>query len=252
MSVVPLRRGEAGAVSTLDPDLRDKLSELHARIENLDANGMLRVALTEAFVGKIAIISSFAAESVVLLHHVARINPAVPVLFLNTGKLFGETLRYRDRLQEVLGLTDVRAIGPYPDDRARLDPEGALWSRDPDACCHFRKVLPLRRALEGFEAYVTGRKRFQTAARAKMHKVELADGRFRFNPLVDWDRAAITRYIEAHKLPKHPLVNDGYPSIGCIPCTRRVGAGEDYRSGRWAGLDKEECGIHAGVDGEGI
>ena len=197
-------------------------------------------------------VSSFAAESVVLLHHVAALDPTTPVLFLNTGKLFGETLRYRDRLQDALGLTDIRAIGPHPDDRKDLDAEGTLWSRDPDACCHFRKVVPLSRALTGFSATITGRKRFQTAARATMDRVELAEGRFRFNPLIDWSLEDLMGYIEENNLPKHPLLMDGYPSIGCMPCTRRVAAGESYRAGRWAGLDKDECGIHAGIDGEGI
>jgi phosphoadenosine phosphosulfate reductase len=228
-----------------------RLADLSEKSARLDASGVLHLALTE-FPGRTAIISSFAAESVVLLHLAAQLDPAVPVVFLNTGKLFGETLRYRDRLQDVLGLTDVRAVGPHPADRQALDPEGTLWSRDPDACCHFRKVVPLRRALEPFEAVITGRKRFQTAARASMEKVEFADGRFRFNPLGEWSLGDLTRHIEAHGLPKHPLVNDGYPSIGCIPCTRRVAVGEGYRDGRWAGTAKVECGIHTGVDGEGI
>jgi phosphoadenosine phosphosulfate reductase len=225
---------------------------LRAKTAALDTHGLLQFALKQAFPGRIAVVSSFAAESVVLLHHVAALDPTTPVLFLNTGKLFGETLRYRDRLQDALGLTDIRAIGPHPDDRKDLDAEGTLWSRDPDACCHFRKVVPLSRALTGFSATITGRKRFQTAARATMDRVELAEGRFRFNPLIDWSLEDLMGYIEENNLPKHPLLMDGYPSIGCMPCTRRVAAGESYRAGRWAGLDKDECGIHAGIDGEGI
>jgi phosphoadenosine phosphosulfate reductase len=225
---------------------------MRERTVGLDTHGILEYALRQAFPQRIAVVSAFAAESVVLLHHVAQVDPATPVLFLNTGKLFGETLRYRDRLQEVLGLTDIRAIGPHPDDRKRLDSEGTLWSRDPDACCHFRKVVPLSHAIAGFDATITGRKRFQTTARAAMERIELADGRFRFNPLVDWTLEDLTRYTEEMGLPKHPLVMDGYPSIGCLPCTRRVRDGEGYRDGRWAGLDKDECGIHIGIDGDGI
>jgi phosphoadenosine phosphosulfate reductase len=230
---------------------RDRYAVLKAQGEDLDAQELLRLAM-ESFSGKIAVISAFAAESVVLLHQVAQIDATTPVLFLNTHKLFGETMRYRDRLQETLGLTDIRSVGPHPDDRRAQDPEGTLWSRDPDACCHFRKVVPLRRALVGFEAIVTGRKRFQTAERTTMHKVELVEGRVRFNPLVDWSLPELIAYMDEYRLPKHPLINDGYPSIGCIPCTRRVAAGEGYRDGRWAGSDKVECGIHSGVDGEGI
>ena len=246
VSVISLHQGERPPGA-----MRDELTRLRTATERLDTHGLLRFALQE-FAGRIAVVSSFAAESVVLLHHVAAVDPTTPILFLNTGKLFGETLRYRDRLQDVLGLTDIRAIGPHPDDRKKADPEGTLWSRDPDACCDFRKVVPLSRAIAGFAATITGRKRFQTATRAAMTRVELADGRFRFNPLVDWTEADLNAYIEENGLPKHPLVNDGYPSIGCLPCTRRLAAGEGYRDGRWAGFDKDECGIHAGIDGEGI
>ena len=248
MNVAPIRRIDASSVREVTGD---RLSSLRAQASHSDAAGLIRLAL-DAFPGRVAIISAFAAESVVLLHLVAGLDPTTPVLFLNTGKLFGETLRYRDRLQDALGLTDIRAIGPHPEERKALDPEGTLWSRDPDACCHFRKVVPLGRALTGFDAMITGRKRFQTLARAGMDKIELMEGRFRFNPLSDWDLPDLMRYIEDNGLPKHPLLNDGYPSIGCMPCTRRVAAGEGYRDGRWSGRDKDECGIHAGLDGEGI
>jgi phosphoadenosine phosphosulfate reductase len=243
VSAIPLRVAETSA-----PNAR--LHELRARAANVDTHGVLELALGE-FPGSIAAISAFAAESVVLLHLISQIDPTTPVLFLNTGKLFGETLRYRDRVQEVLGLTDVRAVGPHSIDRARLDAQGTLWSRDVGACCSFRKVAPLKRALAGFDAQITGRKRFQTATRQAMDAVELHEGRFRFNPLIDWSREDLFGYIDTHCLPQHPLVRDGYPSIGCMPCTKRVAAGEGYRSGRWAGL-RDECGIHAGLDGDGI
>jgi phosphoadenosine phosphosulfate reductase len=240
------RPGSNGA----DPAAKGRLAKLQAMAAGLDAEGILRLALRE-FPGSVAMVSSFGSESAVLLLMVSRIDPNTPVLFLNTGKLFGETLRYRDRLQDQLGLGDVRSLAPHPIDRATRDPEGTLWSRDTDACCNFRKIVPLKRALEGFEAQITGRKRFQTNARAAMQTVEHFEGRFRFNPLADWSQADLDAYVTEHDLPRHPLVDDGYPSIGCMPCTRRVAAGENYREGRWSGLDKDECGIH-GVDGEGI
>ncbi len=245
VSGAPRARREAISVAQ-----QAKLSTLHAATEGLDAKGIVSLALRE-FPGMTTVVSSFGSESAVLLHLIAEIDPNTPVLFLNTGKLFGETLRYRDRLQDRLGLGDLRSLAPNPSDRAMIDPDGTLWSRDTDACCEFRKVVPLRRALEGFEATITGRKRFQTRERAAMQKVEFFQGRFRFNPLADWSQADLEAYREAHELPAHPLVEDGYPSIGCMPCTRRVKSGEDYRAGRWAGLAKDECGIH-GVDGEGI
>jgi phosphoadenosine phosphosulfate reductase len=225
--------------------------KLYERAQPLACAELLRLG-AETFPRRFAVVSSFAAESVVLLRQLASVAPAIPVIFLNTGKLFGETLRYRDRLQQELGLMDIRAIGPDPTDQSASDPDGTLWKRNPDACCHFRKVVPLRRALAGFDAYVTGRKRFQTAARAMLEKVELVDGRVRFNPLFDWSQDDLTRYINEHRLPKHPLVDDGYLSIGCIPCTQRVRHGEEYRAGRWPGFEKDECGIHTGMDGDGI
>ena len=235
----------------IDPATRAKLAQLRAAAQGRDASGLLELALGGEFAGQAAVVSSFGSESAVLLHLVAAIDPNTPVLFLNTGKLFGETLRYRDRLQEQLGLGDIRSLAPHPVERAGRDPDGTLWSRDTDACCNFRKVLPLKRALEGFAAQITGRKRFQTAERATIMPIEYFEGRFRFNPLADWSLADLEGYRNKHDLPRHPLVDDGYPSIGCMPCTRRVQVGESYRDGRWSGLEKDECGIH-GVDGEGI
>ena len=234
-----------------DPLVKAKLARLQAEMGRRSAQEQIEFVLREEFAGETAVVSSFGSESAVLLHMVAEVDPTTPVLFINTGKLFGETLRYRDRLQDLLGLGDIRTLAPHPADRAAKDPDGTLWSRDTDACCNFRKVIPIRRALEGFQAQITGRKRFQTQARAEMRAVEYFDGRFRFNPLNDWTQADLEAHIARHNLPRHPLVEDGYPSIGCMPCTRRVHAGESYRDGRWSGLDKDECGIH-GVDGEGI
>lgn len=235
------------------PEFTARLERLRARHGTLEGQALL-AAMIEEFKERLCVVSSFGGESAVLLHMLAQVDPTVPVIFLNTGKLFGETLRYRDRLQETLGLTDVRALAPHPEDVKRLDPDGALWSRDPDKCCALRKVWPLQRALEPFDAEVTGRKRFQTRARTALSTIELVDGRFKINPLASWRREDLMRYLEAHHLPHHPLTADGYLSIGCMPCTERVRDGGDYRSGRWAGLEKEECGIHEPVfsDGEGI
>ena len=252
-TVIDTQRGIAPRPAlNFDPQVKAHLAALQKQAEGRDAHGILELALTGEFQGKTAVVSSFGAESAVLLHLVAQIDPNTPILFLNTGKLFGETLRYRDRLQDALGLGDVRSLAPNLGDRALNDPEGSLWSRDADACCNFRKTIPLAKALAPFSAQITGRKRFQTRERASMEPVEFHDARFRFNPLWQWSQADLEAYMQAHKLPAHPLVEDGYPSIGCMPCTRRVQAGEDYRAGRWSGLEKDECGIHIGTDGEGI
>ena len=237
-----------------------RLEQLRRDFGYLEGAELLDAMIHKAFPGKIAMVSSFGSEAVVLLHLLSEVDPTVPVLFLNTGKLFGETLRYRDRLQDKLGLTDVRSLGPDPRIEAEADPMGDLWARDADGCCHLRKVLPLAHGLKGFEASITGRKQFQTGARKGMPTIEQeanadgSPGRFKINPLANWNLDDLKTYIEDHKLPRHPLVKDGYLSIGCMPCTDRVKEGEDYRSGRWAGTDKDECGIHVPglVDGDGI
>jgi phosphoadenosine phosphosulfate reductase len=234
------------------PELAERLAALQSRYRGVGAQALIEAAIATEFKGQTCIVSSFGSESVVLLHLTAQIDPTIPVLFLNTGKLFGETLRYRDRLQDRLGLTDIRSLRPHPSDEARLDPDGVLWARDPNACCNVRKTLPLQRAISGFQAELTGRKRFQTKARGDMAPIELNGSRFVFNPLADWSLQDLADHIVAHDLPRHPLVADGFLSIGCMPCTERVKPGEDYRSGRWAGQDKEECGIHENAGGDGI
>ena len=229
------------------------LAPLNARYEAMTAQEILRHAIHEQFVDRITIVSSFGAESVILLHMISQIEPSLPVIMLNTGKLFGETLRYRDRLQDKLKLTDVRTNFPHPDDLLADDPKGSLWQRDTDACCDLRKVRPQARAVAPFDALITGRKRFQTGTRATMDIIERdTDGRFKLNPLANWQLDELKAYIEQHDLPRHPLVKDGYLSIGCMPCTNKVAKGEDYRSGRWADSDKDECGIHLNIDGDGI
>ena len=251
VTVIDAKRGLRPRACASDAEVAARLKELQEKAAGRDATGILRLALLEEFPGKTAVVSSFGAESVVLLKLVADIDSSTPILFLNTGKLFGETLRYRDRLQDVLGLGDVRSLAPSQQAREESDPDGTLWSRNTDACCHFRKTVPLAKALEPFQAQITGRKRFQTRARGDMQPVEFFEGRFRFNPLWQWDLHQLEAFVERNNLPRHPLVEDGYPSIGCMPCTRRVQAGEDYRAGRWSGLDKDECGIHL-TDGGGI
>ena len=251
MSVVKALRPDA---LTADQALAVRLTEARERYPEIGAEHLLEAFITREYPGEIALVSSFGSEAVVLLHMVSRIDPKTPVIFLNTGKLFGETLRYRDQLQDLLGLTDIRSIHPHPDDEKSLDPAGNLWRLNPDQCCHLRKVVPLRRALEPFKAEISGRKRFQTRSRAAMEKIEINEGRLKINPLADWRLEDLNAYIDRHDLPRHPLVKDGYLSIGCFPCTQRVADTADYRSGRWAGTGKDECGIHEPrlIDGEGI
>jgi phosphoadenosine phosphosulfate reductase len=214
-------------------------------LDSLNAECVLEDALLRRFPGKIALVSSFGTESAILLHMIAEIDPATPVIFLDTGKLFPETLAYRDELIAHLGLTGVRNIHPSGAQLAAWDPDGRLWQKDVDLCCAIRKTNPLDEALEGFEAWITGRKRAQGGTRAQLNMVDTGpDGRTTLNPLAFWDDARIEAYFVRHRLPRHPLQAEGYTSIGCATCTARPLAGEDKRSGRWAGLDKTECGIH--------
>jgi phosphoadenosine phosphosulfate reductase len=204
----------------------------------------LRTAITETYPRRIALVSSFGTEAAVLLHLVASIDRATPVLFVDTLKLFPETLRYRDLLVARLGLRDVRTIRPDAALVTREDPAGDLWRRDPDRCCTLRKVEPLAQALAGFDAWINGRKRFQGGTRATLAAIEQADGRAKLNPMADWSVEDIDGYFAIHHLPRHVLEADGFTSVGCLPCSAPTLPGEDRRAGRWRGQDKTECGIH--------
>lgn len=218
-------------------------ARLDAELRRADPEAILARAV-EVFPQGLALVSSFGAESAVLLHMAAQVRPDLPILFLDTGMLFAQTLDYRRALTARLGLTDVRDLRPAFADLATADPKSDLWRTDTDACCGVRKVLPLERGLEGFEAWITGRKRFHGGDRLSLPVVESAEGRIKFNPLANWDKSGLDAYMERHGLPPHPLVEHGYPSLGCWPCTQPVEAGQDVRAGRWAGSEKTECGIH--------
>jgi len=224
---------------------------LRRRYDHLETTALLRVMLEEVFPGRIALVSSFGAEAAVLLDLVARIDRALPVIFLDTGRHFPETLAYRDDLVERLGLADVRIVAPDPLEIEAEDPDGGLWQRMPDRCCRLRKLLPLTRALTGFDAWITGRKRFHGDARQALPRIECRDGRVKINPLADWSREAILAAFRERDLPLHPMRDEGYPSIGCWSCTARVDDGQPLRAGRWPGTGKTECGIHGFGAGAG-
>lgn len=221
-----------------------RATALLATYGGLDGLGLLRAMVTHEFPGRIALASSFGAEAAVLLDFVATIDPATPVFFLDTEKLFEETLSYRDLLIARLGLTNVQVLRPDGAELAAEDPDGTLWSQDVDACCNLRKTRPLDRALAGFDAWITGRKRFHGDTRATLPVIESEGGKIKINPLASWTADDIGAAFKARNLPPHPLVAQAYLSIGCATCTRRVNPGENARDGRWAQSDKTECGIH--------
>lgn len=218
---------------------------MEGRFTGVPAPELLRTLIGGELAGRVTAVSSFGTESAVLLHMVAQIDAALPVIFTDTERMFPETLVYRDEVAAHLCLTDLRVVRPDPQLIAVRDEAGLRWSYDPDGCCDLRKVEPLRRALAGFDAWISGRKGFQAETRAALPRFEADEGRLKINPLADWSKADLDAYFAAHDLPRHPLETAGYQSIGCAPCTSRTRPGEDPRAGRWRGWDKVECGIHA-------
>lgn len=222
-------------------------AHMSARLEGAPAQDILRWAVDT--VPRFAVTSSFGADSAALLHLLSRVDRATPVLFLETGFHFPETLAYRRELVSRLGLTDVRDLRPVLDVPAQArEHGGGLYLRDPDRCCALRKVAPLDAALADFDGWATGVRRDQTLDRAGTPVVGTARRGDRelvkVAPLASWSAQDLEDYLVEHDLPRHPLADAGFPSIGCAPCTRPVAPGTDARAGRWAGMAKTECGIH--------
>jgi phosphoadenylyl-sulfate reductase (thioredoxin) len=236
------RRRAAAAALRVVETLEDKVKRLNETYRDASPQEILTAAIGKEFKGRVAVLTSFGAESAAGLHMVSEIAPETPVLFLDTERHFDPTLQYRDRLTARLGLTDVRSLKPEGAEAA--DPKGDLWRTNPDLCCAVRKVEPLHKAMAGFDALITGRKRFHGGLRMRLPVFEIVDGVVRINPFAGWSPEAIDAYYETHDLPRHPLVEGGYRSIGCWPCTQPSARDEDARAGRWAGLEKTECGIH--------
>jgi phosphoadenosine phosphosulfate reductase len=256
---VPLATGcfllMSSALATLQTNGQtsdDELARALACIDETDATAVLCLAMTQLFAGSIALVSSFGTESAVLLDLAAEIDRATPVVFLDTGKLFPETLAYRDALIDRLGLTDVRIVTPASLQIATHDANGALWRQNADRCCTLRKTLPLQAVLGGFSAWITGRKRFQAKGRGALQVFEREpSGRVKVNPLAHWTEQRIARHFASRDLPRHPLEAYGFASIGCATCTLPVAPGADRRSGRWPGTAKTECGIHQALPAQG-
>jgi phosphoadenosine phosphosulfate reductase len=218
--------------------------ELDRALRHASPAEIVSAALHTVGRDRLAVVSSFGTESAALLKVMADVDPAIPVIFLDTGWLFEETLAYRDALTKALGLRDVRSIRPSEETLLREDPERDLWFSNPDACCRIRKVEPLVRALKPFDAWINGRKRFQGGVRAAIAVVEQDDTRLKFNPFAGVSREEVAAIYKQADLPPHPLAASGFMSVGCMPCTSRTAVDEDDRAGRWRGRDKTECGIH--------
>ena len=239
------------ALSVLDARRAKRSEDLSGQYEGLSAEAALERAIRDDYAGGIVLASSMGIDSAVLLHMISEIDSGLPVLFLETGKHFKETLAYRDRLVAQFGLTNFRSISPKPKELKSEDADGMLNEHDKDACCNLRKVRPLDREITQFKARITGRKRYQTPDRANMSILETGGRQVKLNPLAYWTAKDVTAYMRKHNLPPHPLLALGFLSVGCEPCTTRVAEGEDPRAGRWRGAEKTECGIHY-IDGKWV
>jgi phosphoadenosine phosphosulfate reductase len=243
--------GATASIAVTRRSAKNRLTAMQDSINqlaHLDGRQLL-LPLIEKFRGRIALLSSFGIESAALLHMVAAIDNHTPVIFIDTGKLFPETKRYHRKLVKLLGLRDVRIATPLPSHLADEDPQGLLHRSNADQCCHIRKTLPLQTALSGFDAWISGRKRFHGGERSRLPTIEWLDGRVKIDPLAHYSRQEIADYISFHGLPEHPLAAAGYTSVGCVPCTAKSANPENPRAGRWAGQDKTECGIHWSANG---
>ena len=237
---------DAWPAGGVDPLLEELQEAYLPHLSQMDVAGLVN----DPRLGQMAVVSSFGTDSIVLLHIMQRMRPGLPVLFLDSLKHFPETLDYVERVSRVLDLNLVR-IAPDPSLLADEDAAGDLWASNPDGCCRIRKVIPLQDALAPYDSWISGRKRFQAKTRATIPLLERDGAKIKLNPLAMWTQADLNDYMRRHALPTHPLVAQGYLSIGCAPCTRPVAHGDDPRAGRWAhSPDKTECGIHLGPDGK--
>ena len=237
-SVTPISREDSARFHVL------RAQNLATRFRSTRAHELLEHAINNEFSGRIALVSSFGAESAALLHMVSQIDTAVPIIFLDTQKHFAQTLSYRTKLAAKFGLTNVINVQPKADAVSVRDADGSLWKNDPDGCCTLRKVEPLADILSEFDAWITGRKQFHGGGRVNLPAFEATQSHIKVNPLIHWSKDDVTGYAQKHNLPAHPLVAQGYPSIGCWPCTHPVASDDDVRAGRWRGAAKTECGIH--------
>lgn len=222
----------------------ETIEALNVKFKDRPTRELLEFVLGNTDFGNLALVSSFGAESAVLLHMVAEVSPLIPVLFLDTGKLFPETLEYQSQLTARLKLANV--INLYPDGKAieHQDPAGTLWQSNNEACCNLRKVNPLQNALIEYDTWINGRKSYQSELRSPLELFERSGGHIKINALAHWSHDQLAEYMQHHDLPAHPLVAQGYASIGCATCTTPVCDGEHARAGRWRGANKTECGIH--------
>ncbi len=220
----------------------DEWMDAHRQLDQASPAHILQWALRR-FGDEVIASSSFQTQSMPLLHMISLWAPRLPVIFLDTGYHFPETLAFRDKIVSLWKL-NLRIARTASGDHPAGQPQGNLYQRDPDLCCHLHKVVPMQEALRGYRAWISGIIPDQTAERAHLQVLEPGASVLRIHPLAFWSRRDVFNYIAEHRLPEHPLTSQGYLSIGCEPCTRPVQIGEMARAGRWAQSAKTECGLH--------
>ena len=223
----------------------DSIKQVSATLEGSSPESILRWGF-ENFAPSIVLATGFGPEGIVLMHLVSQIRPETTVFYLDTDLLFSQTYELRDELVKRLGIRFERVHSGISLPEQALRHGDTLWEKDPDTCCHIRKVIPQRQFLAGYGAWITGIRRDQTAFRGNTGLIEwdYANKMVKLNPLAAWTSEQVWDHIRANDLPYNPLHEYGYPSIGCWTCTKQVAQGDDPRSGRWAGQAKDECGIH--------
>ena len=232
------------------PFSENEIGVLNARFEDQSPQAVLRWALRESGLERLAIASAFQAEGTCVIHMATRIQADVPILFLETGFHFAETLAFKQQLAEMFDLNVVDLVGDETVDSQAERYGSRLYERDPKLCCDLNKVVPFDRALRGLDGWITSLRRDSAWTRMNtpivdQNETEPGNWLVKINPMANWSRPQVWRYLKEQGIPHHPLYNLGYSSIGCAPCTRMVFPGEDERAGRWSGIMKTECGIHA-------
>jgi phosphoadenosine phosphosulfate reductase len=227
----------------------DQIQDLNARFEGAEPMEIIQWALCDSGLERVAIASAFQAEGTAIIHMAAGLRPDIPILFLETGFHFAETLAFKERLTELLGLNVIDLTGDHTVESQTGAFGPRLFERDPTLCCELNKVRPFDAALERLDGWITGMRRDSAWTRAGtpiLSWTELDSGHrvLKVNPIANWSRREAWTYLKANNLPHNPLYDLGFSSIGCAPCTRMVFEGEDERAGRWSGLLKTECGIH--------
>ncbi|MEX2275721.1 MAG: phosphoadenylyl-sulfate reductase [Actinomycetota bacterium] len=232
------------------------VATLNARFETAHPSEILRWALEGSGLERIAIASAFQADGTVAMHLATAIRPDVPILFLETGFQFAETLAFKEQMVQRLGLNVIDLVGRHTVEQQEREHGPRLYERDPEHCCEMNKVRPMFEALRGLDAWITAFRRDSSPTRANAPILDLYDlepGRpmLKINPMATWTRRDVWQYLKEYDLPHNPLYDLGYTSIGCAPCTRMRNPGEPERAGRWAGKSKWECGIHDRLDPQG-